>query len=167
MTRTTGFFALLLALAACANPAKHQSSGFSGLGSEPGTVTRASLGDPRLATGQLDPDIPAKTVRSGSQNRAAQAELAIRTAGSWRARAVEVGSQELALSVIYVNQTPYAVLKPRSGVFAPGIVPETAASLSASAADLTGCPAGSQVYSHGPQPNRPQGLAVVLACAPD
>lgn len=166
MKRAIALGALALGLAGCSDPARHQSTGFSGLGAEPG-VAKASLVDPRLSGGVLRSDIPVKVVRSGSSNRAVQAELAIKTAkGSGnRSRKVSVGYQELALSIVYVNGTPYAVLKPKAGLFAANIVPETGAALASGAVELTGCPAISQVYSYGPQPNQPQGLTVALGCS--
>ncbi|MBO6773972.1 MAG: hypothetical protein JJ897_00400 [Marinibacterium sp.] len=57
------------------------------------------------------------------------------------------------------------MLEPKSGLFTPDIVPETSAALGANAAQLTGCPAASQVYAVRPQPNRPQGLTMALVCA--
>lgn len=159
---TTG----ILTLSACDNAAKHQSTGFSGLGSEP-TVAQADYLDPRLNTGTLYSDVPSRAVRSGSANRADHAELVIRKASGsgWRSKVVTVGGQPLALSVLYVNTIPYAVLKPKSGLFTPDIVPETSAAFGGNAAQLTGCPAASQVYAVGPRPNRPQGLTMALACA--
>ncbi len=161
-----GMAALTLTLSACSDASKHQSSGFSGIGSEH-TVSRDSAIDPRLSGGTLHGDIPIRSARSGSTNRADHAELAIRKASGsgWRSKPVTVGSQTLALSVLYINGTPYAVLKPKAGLFAPNIVPEASAAFAANASDLTGCPAASQVYAVGPQPNRPQGLTMALTCS--
>jgi len=158
--------AFALFVGACDTASKHQSTGFSGIGSEP-TVSQSSVVDPRFSVGTLYSDIPVKSVRSGSTNRADHAELVIRKASgsNWRSKTVTVGSQTLALSVLYVNTIPYAVLKPKSGLFSPNIVPEASAAFAASAEGLTGCPAASQVYAVGPQPNRPQGLTMALACA--
>ncbi len=165
MKMMTAMGMALLALAACSNPAKDQSAGFSGLSSEP-AVTQAAVQDVRYGTAALAPDIPVRAVRSGSGNRADHAELAVRKASGsdWRSKPVQVGGQTLALRVLYVNQIPYAVLKPQSGLFKSGIVPETSAAMAAQAQALTGCPAASRVYAVGREPSRPQGLTMALAC---
>ena len=84
----------ILTLSACENAAKNQSTGFSGLGSEP-TVAQADYLDPRLNTGTLYSDIPSRAVRSGSANRADHAELVIRKASGsgWRSKAVTVDGE--------------------------------------------------------------------------
>lgn len=107
MKRICLLTAAILTLSACDNAAKHQSTGFSGLGSEP-TMAQADYLDPRLNIGKLYSDIPSRAVRSGSANRADHAELVIRKASgsAWRSKRVTVGGQPLALSVLYVNTSP-------------------------------------------------------------
>lgn len=107
MKRICLLTAAILTLSACDNAAKHQSTGFSGLGSEP-TMAQADYLDPRLNIGTLYSDIPSRAVRSGSANRADHAELVIRKASgsAWRSKRVTVGGQPLALSVLYVNTSP-------------------------------------------------------------
>lgn len=165
MKRAKGAVLLVLvALAGCSG-GRTESVGFTGLGSEAASVTRT---DPtaRLDGGTLSSDIPRSTVRSGSFNRMDHAETAIRRGGSGgnRAKPVVVGGQTLALSIVAVNGAEFAVLKPPSGLFAPGIAPETAAAFAARSRALTGCDAQSRVYAYGPAPNRPQGLTLVLGC---
>ena len=166
MKTLTRMGVVLLGLAACSNPAKHQSAGFSGLSSEP-AVTQTVTRDARYAMATLAAEIPVRAVRSGSRNRADHAELAVRKAkgANSRSKAVQVGGQTLALSVLYVNQIPYAVLKPQSGRFKPGVAPGTSAAMVVDAQRLTGCPAASRVYAVGMEPGRPQGLAMALACS--
>ncbi|MEX0286108.1 MAG: hypothetical protein AB3N23_15985 [Paracoccaceae bacterium] len=155
-----------LVLAGCSGATRHQATGFSGLGAEPGVTKAASL-DPQYAGGTLYPDIPVGALRSGSSNQADHAELVIKRASgsSLRSKPVSVGGQPLALSVLYVNAIPYAVLKPQAGLFSPNLVPETSAAFAANARTLTGCPAASGVYKFGPQPNRPKGMMLALACS--
>ena len=154
------------ALAGCDSSRQYQSSGFSGIGSEAQIVTRS---DSRLAlgSGTLHADIPVHYARSGSKSGYDQAEAAMRKGGGTAARAkkTRVGHQDLAISVVYVNDKPFAVVKPAPGIWVKAITPHTQQALRSDAKALTGCASGGGVYGDGPRNKQLFiALAMPLAC---
>ncbi len=158
----------MLVLAGCAGSGQNQGAGFTGLGSEAASVTRAAppVGAAPEPVGVLLPDLPRRQVRANTANRLSQAELAIRKGGSaWgRAKRVRINGDKLALSIVQVNTTPFAVLRAPGALFSPAINPAAGAALQAQARALTGCAADSRAYFYGASPDRPVGLAVALDC---
>ncbi len=158
----------MLVLAGCAASGQNQGVGFTGLGSEAALVSRSVQPDGTASAtpGALRPDLPRRHVRANTANRLSQAELAIRNGGSFgrHAKRVTIGGETLALSIVDVNTTPFAVLRAPGALFSPAINPAAGAALQSQARVLTGCAADSRAYFYGATPDRPVGLAVALYC---
>jgi|AMFO01.1.fsa_nt_gi hypothetical protein len=158
----------MLVLAGCTGSGQNQGAGFTGLGSEATSVSRAMqpVGTVPATGAALLPDLPRSQVRANTANRLGQAELAIRNGGSFgrHAKRVSIGGETLALSIVDVNTTPFAVLRAPGALFSPAINPAAGAALQSQARALTGCAADSRTYFYGATPDRPIGLAVALYC---
>lgn len=154
-------------LSACESN-RYESSGFSGIGSEVGTtdVSRTDRYFAVTSAGQINPEIPRLTARSGSSNNGVLAEKAIRSGGSTpgRSQSVVINGQKLALSIVDVNSTTFAVLKTPSGLFSSAMNADVASAFKSQLHDLTGCGGFSNVYSYGSSPNKPIGMAMQLNC---
>ncbi|MBB97113.1 MAG: hypothetical protein CML68_21255 [Rhodobacteraceae bacterium] len=164
-----GGLALIATLAACAPP---EGTGFNGIGAEP-QVSPTNPFDPVGAgpvtvTGKLAPGVPQLVTKARRNDTSYNAETAILTAarnGSVSQEVLLKGMPQL-LSVVWVGQTPFAVLRPTAGQ-AGRMDPAWAADFRDNATGLTGCPAAGAVQVHDGNRNRDgvTGMAVPLACS--
>ncbi|MGV6848686.1 MAG: hypothetical protein ACWA5A_09940 [Marinibacterium sp.] len=161
----------ILAVAGCSEPS---GTGFTGISSEAQSVSSTSMAAPAgpLASGQgaaqgyLNSDLPQITARSRSTNTHVQAEEAVLVAaGKNRLNTpVRVAGQDLKLSIVWVNQRPYAVLRPKSGNV--GLREDSSTAIYSSIAGLTGCPPASGVYmvDKNRKKDGVSGMSVALSC---
>jgi len=153
-----------LGLAACSQP---QGAGFSGIGFEGGAVAGAApVSETRLSTSQVRP-LPFHQATSGSGTLSDMAEIAIRTGGTvpGRSTLVQVSGQPLAMSLVQVDQTPFAVLRVPSGQSTARMDKRTQTAFAEQLGGLTGCKPASGVYGLGNPKRDLSGLAAALDCS--
>lgn len=161
----------LLAVAACSEP---EGTGFTGISAEPQSVTSATFAEPAwpVAASQAGPqgylkqDLPQISAHSRSTNTHVQAEEAVLVARKKNrvSTPVRLNGQDLRLTVVWVNQRPFAVLRPKSG--STGMRADGSTAFHSSVARLTGCPPASGVYVQDTNRGKDgiTGMSVALGC---
>lgn len=171
MKRSFGLVGVaILAMAGCS---QNESVGFTGIGSETKSaadpwaysLSPGATAPRGYATGVVKQSVPVSTVKSGSKAPAAQAEVAMRKAGTKdrNSAPVKVSGQDLRLSVVKVNGQPYAVLK-SPGMIKGAMSAETSEVFQRNAGRLTGCVGDGSVYSNSGSGNRATAMALALNC---
>ncbi len=148
---------------------KNQSVGFTGIGSEPATVTQRAP-DVRTvapATVSYTPSyVPSITAPAAGGSVSARAETAIRYGGTEPRRSIPVamGGRMLALSIVDVGGQDFAVLRTPSSM-PEATIPDAAKSeFQNNAASLTGCLPQGAVHASGASRKGSAGLAIPLNC---
>ena len=111
------FGSLLLASLGLCACSESSSTGFSGIGDEPGSVSRQSPGEvaTRFNDDFFEPGrVPVSQIQASSPDRATWAAQAMEYGAHPQAPTVEVplGGQQLPFSIVEVSGTPFAVVAP-------------------------------------------------------
>lgn len=169
MTRVFALTSLtVLALSAC-GPAP-QGAGFTGVGSEPVGITRASPGpDARMTASQSAPGgntLPLHQINSTSLSQSALAAQALAAGGrtSSTARPVQLAGHKVMASLAEVGGELFLVARLPKSLGANALVPGTDKALMGAVPQLTGCHHQGKVYRAGKSQIQPEALAIPLSC---
>jgi hypothetical protein len=169
MTRVFALTSLIaLSLSAC-GPAP-QGAGFTGVGSEPVGITRASHGpDARMRGPQSTPvgtTLPLHQVTGATGRQSALAAQALAVGGrtSSTANALELGGYKVMVSLAEVGGEMFLVGRAPKSLGAKGLVAGTDKALLDAVPLLTGCQHQGQVYRAGKSRVQPEALAIPLTC---
>lgn len=179
MRKVMIFAALGCVLGACSAP---KSVGFTGIGSEPGSVARAQNSSVfsggagysatnsaayAASTGNFADGLPLRRTGTGNNRKSSMAEAAVRTASNAPNTSVPISivGAPLALSLVEVNDTLFAVAKEPIGSFRQVFkADQMGQQFLARVPSLTGCQPTGKGYSFATTRPATSGAAVPIDC---
>lgn len=169
MTRVFTVTSLTVLFLSACGPAP-KGAGFTGVGSEPVGITRASpTPDSRVRASQAvfeGAALPVHQINNaaGSQSALAAQALAVGGRSASTARAVELAGNKVMLSLAEVGGEVFLVGRAPKSLGAGALNPGTDKALLAAVPQLTGCYHQGQVYRAGKSQIQPEALAIPLSC---
>jgi len=166
---------VVLGLAAC-GPGP-QGAGFTGIGSEPATLTAPQPGQISVNTG-LGADrsgaevaaasgLPLLQMQGAGRPAPVLAQVAMAAGGktSKTANSVEVAGHQMMLSLVEAEDDLFLVARAPKSATGRTLAPGADRAFLASVSAVTGCSSERGVYRYGAAQTLPEGLAVVLHCS--